>query len=182
MKKCAIVGIGNIMFCDDGLGVYAAEFIRRNFIIPPKFDIFDGGTLGFGMMTLFQEYETIVILSTTSEGESGDLFHFSKEELLAQGTVRQSANEVEVAQMLEICSILEDDEMAQIEIVAMHPGDIVPVETSLTPIVKEAFPLMIEKTLEVLRLHQIDLRPRKTHISLDAIIEDYAHPRQSATL
>jgi len=178
LKKCAIVGIGNIMFCDDGLGVYAAEFIRRNFIIPPKVDVYDGGTLGFGMMTLFQEYETIVILSTTSEGESGDLFHFTKEELLSQGSVRQSANEVEVAQMLEICSILEDDEMAQIEIVAMHPGDIIPVETNLTPVVRKAFMPMIDKTLEVLRLHRIDLRPRKNSISLDAIIADYAHPRQ----
>lgn len=177
MKKCALVGIGNIMFCDDGLGVYAAEFIKKNFIIPPNLEIVDGGTLGFSLMTFFQEYENVFILSTTSEGKGGDLFHFSKEELLEQGAIRQSANEVEVAQMLEICSIL-DEEMAHVEIVAMRPYDIIPVISDLTEPVKKAFPALIAKTAEVLKRHQITLTPKEQSITLDEIIRTYANPTQ----
>ncbi|RUM66513.1 MAG: Ni/Fe hydrogenase [Sulfurospirillum sp.] len=177
MKKNALVGIGNIMFCDDGLGIYAAEYIRQNFHIPPDLDIVDGGTLGFGMMTFYQEYERVFILSTTSEGKSGDVFCFSKEELLEQGTVRQSANEVEVAQMLEICSIL-DEEMAYVEIVAMKPHDIIPVIADLTEPVKAAFPALIEKSLQTLQKHNIILTPKERCVSLDEVIHAYANPVQ----
>ncbi len=167
------------MFCDDGLGVFAAEYLKRNYHIPFGVDIIDGGALGFGLMTLFREYDLILILSTTSEGKSGEIFHFCKAELLEQGSIRQSANEVEVAQMLEICSILDDDEMAEIEIVAMHPGDIVPVETNVTPIVRKSFASMVEKALAVLRRHHIELQQTSSPVSLDTVIEHYANPQQS---
>lgn len=178
MKKHVIVGIGNIMFCDDGLGVYAAEYIRQNFIIPSELDVVDGGTLGFSMMTFYQEYEKVFILSTTSEGESGEVFHFTKEELLEQGTIRQSANEVEVAQMLEICSVLDED-MAHVEIVAMKPYDIMPVIANLTPEVKAAFPKLIEKTVQLLSAHDIQLIPKAEEITLDEIIHTFANPTQT---
>lgn len=177
MKRAVIVGIGNIMFCDDGLGVYAAKYLEKNFIRPPNVEIVDGGTLGFTLMTYYQEYDYVCILSTTSEGEPGEVFHFGKDELIDQGAIRQSANEVEVAQMLEICSILDED-MAHVEIIAMHPGDIMPVISDLTDEVKKAFPKMIEKTVEVLALHDITLTPKAQQMPLEEIIAYYANPTQ----
>ncbi len=165
------------MFCDDGLGIYAAEYIRQNFHIPSELDIVDGGTLGFGMMPFYQEYEKVFILSTTSVGNSGEVFCFSKEELLAQGTIRQSANEVEVAQMLEICSILDED-MAHVEIVAMKPHDIIPVVSDLTQPVKEAFPALIAECVQMLQKHKITLTPKEQRVSLNDVIHTYANPVQ----
>ncbi len=176
-QSVVLVGIGNIMFCDDGLGIYAAEYIKQNFIQPPSLDIVDGGGLGFTLMTYYQEYDKVFILSTTSEGESGEVFHFSKDELISQGATRQSANEVEVVQMLEICSIL-DEEMAHVEIIAMKPDDIMPVEANLTETIKRDFPNFIEKILSVLRTHGLVLEPKRETKSLDAILEAYANPTQ----
>ncbi len=165
------------MFCDDGLGVYAAEYIKQNFVRPPCLDIVDGGTLGFSMMTYYQEYEKVFILSTTSLGETGGIYHYSKDELIEQGAIRQSANEVEVVQMLEICSILDED-MAHVEIVAMKPHDIMPVMANLTDPVKAAFANFVEKSVEVLASHGIILTEREELVSLEAVIERYAHPTQ----
>lgn len=177
-QKAAIVGIGNIMFSDDGLGIYVAKCLEKNFIRPPKVDIVDGGTLGFKLMTYFQEYDYICILSTTSEGEKpGEIFHFSVEELLSHGTCRQSANEVEVVQMLEICSIL-DDEMAKVDIVAMKPEDILPVEANLTQTVQHAVPDMIQKARSVLAKRGIELKPKSSQTPLSEIIHFYANPTQ----
>lgn len=176
-QSVVLVGIGNIMFCDDGLGIYAAEYIKQNFKKPPNLEIVDGGGLGFTLMTYYQEYDKVFILSTTSEGKNGEVFHFSKEELIEQGATRQSANEVEVVQMLEICSILDED-MAHVEIIAMHPEDIMPVEANLTDSVKENFPALIDKTVEVLQKHQIILEPKKDAKKLDEILKEYANPTQ----
>jgi hydrogenase maturation protease len=176
--KAVVVGIGNIMFSDDGLGVYAAKYLESNFIKPPNVDIIDGGTLGFKLMTYYQEYDYVCILSTTSEGtKPGEIFHFSVDELLNHGACRQSANEVEVVQMLEICSIL-DEEMAEVDIIAMKPEDIMPVEANLTPTVQDAIVKMVEKAIDVMRKRGIQLQPKAEHTPLCDIIHFYANPTQ----
>ena len=175
----ALVGIGNIMFSDDGLGIYTAEYIKQNYNIPDNLYVVDGGGLGFTLMTFFQEYEKVFIISTTSvDGNSGDVFRFSKDELISQGATRQSANEVEVVQMLEICSVLDSD-MAEVEIIAMKPDDIIPVETDLTDKVKESFPKLIDKVLEALKESNITLVKKDIEISLDNILHHYANPKQT---
>lgn len=163
------------MFCDDGLGVYAAKYIEQNFIKPPNLNIEDGGTLGFKLMTYYQEYDRVFIISTTSvEGTEGSVYRFTKEQLLEQGVCRQSANEVEVVQMLEICSFLEN--MAEVEIIAMKPFDIMPVEANVTEGVKSAFPTLIAKTVEVLSDAGIKLKPKSETTSLEEVIHFYANP------
>jgi len=177
VDKTALIGIGNIMFCDDGAGVYAADYIKRNFTTPPNLDIVDGGTLGFGMMTYFQEYEKVFILSTTAKGKSGDVFCFGKDDVIEQGKIRQSANEAEVVQMLEICSILDRD-MADVNIVAIRPDDILSVENSLSAIVKNSFFTYIDEMIGLLKKNDLNLQPKKVPVSLDMIIDSFANPVQ----
>lgn len=166
------------MFSDDGLGIYAAEYIRRNFDVPSDLCVLDGGGLGFTLMTYFQEYEKVYILSTTSvEGKSGDVSTFSKEELMNQGATRQSANEVEVVMMLEICSVL-DDRMSEVEIITMKPHDIIPVEANLTQEVRKYFPRLIDATLKSLEKDGILLKRKKVLTPLDEIVYAYANPTQ----
>jgi hydrogenase maturation protease len=166
------------MFCDEGVGIYAVEYIKQNFTTPQELDIIDGGGLGFTLMTCFQEYDKVFILSTTSQGESCEIFSFDRDELLSQGVVRQNANEVEVAQMLEICSILEDSEMAQIKIISIHPHDTLPVVADLTTPIKEVFPNYIKKVSEVLEGEGFLLKPKEESKSLEEIISSYANPTQ----
>jgi hydrogenase maturation protease len=163
---------------DDGLGIYATEYIKQNFIIPQNLCVLDGGGLGFTLMTYFQDYDKVIIVSTTSvDGKSGSVFSFTKDEMMAQGSTRASANEVEAVMMLEICSIL-DEEMAEIDIVAMKPHDIIPVETNLTKPVKENFPLLIDKILLTLEKSGISLIKKDKSVSLQEILQDFSNPKQ----
>ncbi|MCH9812323.1 MAG: hydrogenase maturation protease [Epsilonproteobacteria bacterium] len=163
------------MFSDDGLGVYAVKYIEENFKRPPYVKIVDGGTLGFTLMTYYQEYDKVYIVSTTSiEGDEGKVHRFTKEALMDQGVCRQSANEVEVVQMLEICSLLE--EMAEVEIIAMKPSDIMPVEANLTACVKAQFPKLIDTIIEAFAKDGVHLTPHQKQTSLDEIINAYANP------
>ena len=66
-KRNIVIGVGNMLFKDEGIGIYAAEYIKQNY----KFDdeeleIIDGGTLGFKLMTYFQEYDNVIILDTVA--------------------------------------------------------------------------------------------------------------------
>jgi len=65
-NRVALIGIGNILFQDEGLGIYLIEYIKANFKTPPNLTILDGSGLGFGLMGYFQEYDHIILVGTTS--------------------------------------------------------------------------------------------------------------------
>ena len=64
--KVALIGSGNAFFKDEGAGLYAGKYLKENFTYEPALDIVDGGTLGFGLMPLLQEYEVVLIDATES--------------------------------------------------------------------------------------------------------------------
>jgi len=167
------------MFCDEGLGTYLAKYIEENYEIPDSLEIVDGGLLGFGLMSYYQEFDKLLIVSITSkDGKSGEIFRYSADDMLRLGKTRQSANEVEVAMMIEICSFKED--MAEIEFLTMVPENIEDVKNGLSQKVLENMPILAQKTLDVLKEYGINLQ-QKDSVSFSDIIDRVANPSNIRT-
>ncbi|MBU0924942.1 HyaD/HybD family hydrogenase maturation endopeptidase [bacterium] len=138
-KRNIVIGVGNMLFKDEGIGIYAAEYIKQNY----KFDdeeleIIDGGTLGFKLMTYFQEYDNVIILDTVSiEDTVGEIYRLPSEILLRLGNYRKTAHEVEIVEMLEIVSVL--DSHADVTIIGIIPEDIISVGIGLTQTMENRF-------------------------------------------
>jgi len=136
--KNIVIGVGNLLFKDEGIGIYAAKYIEENYTFEPSIEIIDGGTLGFKLMSYFQEYDNVIILDTVSiEDNAGEIFRLPSDVLLGLGNYRKTAHEVEIVEMLEICSVL--DEHAKVTILGIIPQDIEKVEIGLTPKIEERF-------------------------------------------
>ena len=174
-RKVALIGMGNIMFHDEGLGTYLAKYIEENYEIPENLTIVDGGLLGFSLMTYYQEYDKIVIVSTNSkEGKPGSIFRYSGEEMMAMGSTRQTANEVELTMMLEVCSFHED--MGEVELVTMIPEDIIDVANGLTDTILSRMPQLLDATLEALEDEGITLQPKEPSVSFSEVVHACANP------
>ncbi len=171
-----MIGIGNIMFHDEGLGAYLVKYIEENYHLPDNLSVIEGGTLGFTLMTYYQEYDKIIVVGTGSKkGEVGTIFSESSEEVMAQGITRQTANEVEITMMLEICSFHED--MGEVQLITMIPEDIIDVRNGLTPPVLAHMPKLVEATLEELERSGIVLQKKDAdEISFETIVDAYANP------
>jgi len=167
--------MGNIMFHDEGVGTYLAKYIEANYTPHERLEIVDGGLLGFSLMTYYQEFDKILIVGINSkEGESGEIFRYSGEEMMAMGETRQTANEVELTMMLEICSFHE--EMGEVELVTMIPEDIADVCNGLTDTILEKMPALLDRTLEVLKDEDIILKAKNKSVSFSEIIHQTANP------
>ena len=44
MAKNIVIGIGNLLFCDDGICVIAIKYLRDNFEYKLEMELLDGGT------------------------------------------------------------------------------------------------------------------------------------------
>ena len=174
-RKIALIGMGNIMFHDEGVGTYLSKYIEANYYLPENFEIVDGGLLGFSLMTYYQEFDKIFIVGINSkEGQAGEIFRYSGEEMMAMGSTRQTANEVELTMMLEICSFHE--EMGEVELVTIIPEDIVDVCNGLTTTMLNKMPALLEKTLYALEDEGISLKIKKNLLSFNEIIHQTANP------
>jgi len=177
MQKIAIIGAGTVIYQDEGVGVYGARYIEENYDFT-NFDvtIVDGGVLGFQLMTYYQEYDKVIILDTITMDDSvGSVYNLPSDELLGLGSYKQTAHEVEIVEMLEICSLLE--KMAEVNIIGIVPKDIETVVVGLTPEMKENFPLFVKSALDELAKVGINPTKKENEISLEAIIESYANPK-----
>ena len=138
-KRNIVIGVGNMLFKDEGIGIYASEYISQNYEFDDKdLEIIDGGTLGFKLMAYFQEYDNVIILDTVSiEDEVGGIYRLPSDVLLGLGTYRKTAHEVEIVEMLEIVSVL--DSYANVTIIGIIPKDIETVQIGLTIEMEDKF-------------------------------------------
>jgi len=174
--KIAIVGAGTVIFNDEGVGVYAQRYLDENYKFDGDVTLVDGGVLGFQLMVYYQEYDKVIILDTITmqNDESGAIYNMPGEELLGLGSYKQTAHEVEIIEMLEICSMLEN--MAEVNIIGIVPEDILEVVTDLTPKLKEKFHDFVAVALSELDKVGIKYTKNNIEVTLETIIHSYANP------
>lgn len=142
-----VIGVGNLLFKDEGVGILAAKYLEENYNFEGNIEIIDGGTLGFKLMTYFQEYDNVIILDTVSiEDNAGDIFRLPSDVLLGLGQYRKTAHEVEIVEMLEICSVLEKH--AEVTIIGIIPEDIESVKIGLTKTIEDKFINLINQAID----------------------------------
>ena len=174
--KTAIVGAGTVIYQDEGVGVYAAKYIEKNYTFDnDDVTMVDGGVLGFQLMVYYQEYDKVVILDTiTMDDEVGSIYNLPSEELLGLGSYKQTAHEIEIIEMLEICSLLET--MADVNIVGIVPEDIETVVVGLTQKMRDNFFHLVDAGLKELEKAGIKYKKNESEVSLDSIIDSYSNP------
>ncbi|QOY53840.1 HyaD/HybD family hydrogenase maturation endopeptidase [Candidatus Sulfurimonas marisnigri] len=170
MAKNIIIGIGNLLFCDDGVGIIAASYLKKNFDFNPELEILDGGTLGFGLIEYFLEYDNVFIIDTISiEDEAGEVYKIPSDELLGSTRYKNTAHEVEVVQMLEACEL--HDKIANVTIFGVVAEDIYNVKIGLSKALQKKFNLLIEaviKSVEELGVKAI----KKDNVLLQEVIKE----------
>ncbi len=68
-KPVLLLGIGNILMGDEGVGVHAIER-AETFDIPEWMDILDGGTGGFHLLEYFEKYRHVVMIDATLDDKT----------------------------------------------------------------------------------------------------------------
>ncbi|MDQ7085628.1 MAG: HyaD/HybD family hydrogenase maturation endopeptidase [Sulfurovum sp.] len=179
-QKIALIGIGNIMFHDEGLGAYLVKYIEENYETPDNLTIVEGGTLGFTLMTYYQEYDKVIVVGTGSKsGPVGTINSENAEQVMAnEDATRKTANEVEITMMIEICSFHED--MGEVQLITMVPHDIIEVKNAMTPEALACMPTLVHATLDELANSGVTLVKKiSDEVTFESIIHAYANPKIS---
>lgn len=172
LSRIIVIGVGNILFYDEGAGVYAAAYLEANYRFSPPVEIIDGGTLGVRLSEYFLEYDEVIIFDTVSiDDEAGSVYVLDDRALGGLAEMVQSVHEIEVVQMLETCKMVGN--CADVRIIGVVPDDIHSVAFGLGKRVKAAFPQMIQSAVSLLNAKDITVQMKEKITPLSEIIAGY---------
>jgi hydrogenase maturation protease len=80
----SVIGLGNVLMGDDGVGPYVVERLRAAYACPEGVELCDAGTPGLDLIPFLADTEACVIVDAVkSAGEPGEMRVYRLEEILA---------------------------------------------------------------------------------------------------
>ncbi|AHJ12687.1 HyaD/HybD family hydrogenase maturation endopeptidase [Sulfurospirillum multivorans] len=136
--KVLILGIGNVMFSDEGVGVHLCRLVEQKYqFSSPEHTItfVDGGTLAERLIPVIAEYEYLVVLDCVDahDGKIGDVYFFDFDNVPNTITWQGSVHEVEMLQTLTMMDLVGDRPTTKI--VGIIPEVVDDTTLELTPAV-----------------------------------------------
>ena len=111
MKNIGIIGIGNPLRCDDGIGiVLLGHLTKRKKDLPSNINFIDGGIGGMNLLHLFTRFELVVLIDAVKfNGKPGEFRFFNSKDLKSRKiSVRTSIHESDVLKIIDMARNLYD--------------------------------------------------------------------------
>lgn len=148
--QIAIIGAGNILYKDDGFGVYAVKYLEENFIFPKNITLVDGGAIGFKLIEYCLTFDIVIILDTILTSDcSGTIYNMPSSEFLDITKTKHTAHEVEITTAIQMSMLCE--KKADIFVVAITPKDIISIQIGLSKALEDRFFDFIDEVLATLK-------------------------------
>jgi hydrogenase maturation protease len=118
-----ILGVGNLLRKDDGVGVQAVQRLQR-LTLPGGVTVVDGGTADVGLLDLLEGYERAVIIDAADMNlQPGSVVKFRPEATQFRSPeLRPSMHSADVAGVLELARVLGKP-LPELVIIGVQPRD-----------------------------------------------------------
>ena len=137
-----IVGLGNPLRGDDGIGIRAIQMLAAE-TLPAGVEVVEGGTQGLGLVSLMEGRRRVILVDAANVGQPpGRFVRFSPQEARLLGSDRQisihDAGLRDVLLLAETLKLLPDE----VAIYGMQPANL-DWDDDLSPQVKAAMPELV---------------------------------------
>lgn len=158
-NSIVVLGVGNILLTDEGLGVHVVEDLKANYTFTPQISLIDGGTMGMELLTYMRGMKKILLIDAVNGGEApGTIYEFPHRELEQYFTDHISVHEVGMQDILRIRAIQENP-LEDAIVIGVEPESLdVGFEPSAP--VQKALPEVKERVLRVLREWGVQIEPK----------------------
>lgn len=138
MKKLLVLGIGNMLLTDDGVGVFAAQALQKE-KWPPSVTVLEAGTFTHDVFYLFEGYDTVLVLDIVHcGGAPGTVYRLSEAELVNNEKQRLSLHDIDLMDSLNMAEMLYK-KRPNLLVLGMEPQDFTSWNIGLSPAVQERF-------------------------------------------
>jgi hydrogenase maturation protease len=103
-----VLGLGNPVMADDGVGLAALERLRAEYLVPKGVELADGGTWGMRLLPMIADHDRVLFLDAISAGQPPGALVRLEDAAIPRGlgTGKISPHQVDLQDVLAAASLL----------------------------------------------------------------------------
>jgi hydrogenase maturation protease len=141
-----VLGIGCILFSDEGFGVRVVEKMEKLYQFPENVLLVDGGVLGINLLGVISKPKHLIVVDAIrNKGKPGDLYRLEGDAIPERIRAKNSLHQVDFLEALTLCQAL--DHVPKTVIVGVEPQDIETQSLDLTPPIQAQVDQVIKMVL-----------------------------------
>lgn len=161
-----VLGIGNLLWADEGFGVRAMEHMRSHYELPDNVTLMDGGTQGIYLVQHICDTDVLIVFDAVDYGLPGGTLKRIEGDAVPKflGAKKMSLHQTgfqEVLAMAEMMGQYPDD----ILLIGVQPVELEDYGGSLRPAVKAQLDPAIEMAAAHLTTHGIEASRRESPLA-----------------
>lgn len=147
-KKVLVLGIGNILWADEGFGVRTLEHLQSHYEFPEYVTLLDGGTQGVYLVQDVRDADILIVFDAIDYGlEPGTMKIIQNEDVPKfMGAKKVSLHQTGFQEVLALADMM-DDYPEQIILIGVQPEYIEDFGGSLRPVVKAQIEPAVQEAL-----------------------------------
>jgi hydrogenase maturation protease len=174
-SRTLVLGIGNILWADEGFGVRAVEEFHRRYACPDHVTVMDGGTQGLYLVQYVHEADRLIVFDAVDYGlPPGELLLVRDDEVPKfTGIKKMSLHQTGFQEVLSAAELL-GHAPSELLLIGCQPEDLENWGGPLTAPVRGQIDAAIDAAVTALADWGIAATPRATPLPADARLVDIA--------
>ena len=145
-KRILVLGVGNILFTDEGIGVRCIELMQDKFKFSDNVTLMDGGTLGTKLMGPILESDYLIVCDAVlCDDKPGSVYRLIGDDLRKSLAFRDSMHQTDLVDTLGMCELVGNRPEAVV--IGMEPFDYESMALELSPTALSSMPVMVESVV-----------------------------------
>lgn len=145
-KKILVLGLGNILLRDEGIGVRVVERMMEEFDFSENVQLMDGGVRGMILMDPITQADSVIVVDAViNDHPPGTLYRLDGDDLRLSVAFKNSVHDMDLLETLCCCELISGQRPDAV-IVGIEPKDY-----QSDPLV-EISPELVEKIPEMMRM------------------------------
>lgn len=127
-ERVAVVGVGNLLLGDEGVGVHVVEALGKEYV-PPYLELIDAGTALMDVLGSLRDYERIFLVDALRAGGSpGSVYRLALPELQERAERGQLTMSLHQSGLLKAVALarLQGVDPEAITVIAVEPKSVAP--------------------------------------------------------
>ena len=105
--KITLIGLGNILLRDEGVGVHAVRYLEAHYESPPGLEVVDGGTSGLDLLPYIENRDRVLIVDAVNfRKEPGYIGVLKNQEVPALFALKDSLHHLGLMDVLAAAQLL----------------------------------------------------------------------------
>jgi hydrogenase maturation protease len=146
-KQMLVLGIGNLLMGDEGVAVHALRALEK-VAFPDSVQLMDGGTGGFHLLSLFQDFDPIIVIDATLDKRPEGEVALRCPKFASEFPRTLSAHDIGLRDLLESATLLGP--LPTLFLVTISIKDLQTMSTELSPAIRNALPAVVETVRGIL--------------------------------